>query len=113
MDRSVRPDGTESVTRVPVAVEGPRFDTVTVKVTLLETSVELGEAMWVIAKSAAGLMAVVTAAELLANTGSTVDELLMVAVLVMLPSARGLTVIVTVALALLPSAPKAAGRTPL
>src|SRR5947208_543566 len=106
-------DGNDSVTATPGAVEGPRLVTVSVKVTLLSTRVEEGDAICEIPRSAAGLMRVVDWAELLAAFQSAPAELVTLAVLVSVPSISGVTVIVTVALAVLASAPRLQVTIPL
>ena len=106
MEMTDKPDASESVTTTPVAVDGPRFVTVIVKVTLLVTRVEAGDAMFEIARSAAGLTEVVACVELLAKFESNPAELVTVAMFVMVPAFIGVTVIVTEAVPLLPSAPR-------
>ena len=106
-------DGNDSVTATPGAVEGPRLVTVSVKVTLLSTRVEEGDAICEIPRSAAGLMRVADWAELLAAFQSAPAELVTLAVLVSVPSISGVTVIVTVALAVLASAPRLQVTIPL
>ena len=101
-----KPDGIESVTTTPVAVDGPRLVTVQVKVTLLSTKVEEGDATCEIPRSAAGLMRVVVCTELLAGRQSEPAELVTDAMFVSVPAASGWNVSVTVAVALPPIAPR-------
>ena len=100
IETTANADGNGSVTTTPVAVDGPRLLTVMVKVTLLVTRVEVGDAVWVRARSAAGVTVVKTTAELFAGVGSIRAEVTP-AVLVMVPATRGVTVMVMVAVALL------------
>ena len=99
-----RPGGSVSVRTTPEAVEGPRFVTTMVKVILLETSVEPGDALCDTLRSAAGATVTATEAELLAGSGSKTPEPA-VAVFVTVPAALNLTVSVAVAMALLVMVP--------
>src|SRR5437879_1701512 len=108
-----RPGGTVSVTRTLLAVEGPGFVTVTVKVKLLVTCGELGETTWETPRSAAGPILVVHEAELFAATKSLPTEFVTVAMLVRTPSAAGWTVRVRVAVPLLTIFPNVQVTIPL
>ena len=96
--------GNVSVSVTPAAVDGPRLVAVTVKVTLLETVVELGWTVWETPRSAAGLIVVTKDDELFPNAGSAADELILT-LLVFGPATRGLAVIVKAAVPLLARVP--------
>ena len=94
-----------------VAREGPLFVIMTVKTVLLVVSTAFGNAVSETDKSAIGLTVVVTEEVLLGKIASTVEEET-TAVFVIVPAFVGLTMIVTVTVALFNMLPTLQVTTP-
>src|SRR5580765_5235191 len=99
--------GRESIKTTLVAEDGPLFVSTMVKVVLLETSREVGFALWAKLKSALAITRELAEAELFAGIGSTAAELVTLAVFKIVELFGGaLSVTMTIAKALLARVPK-------